>query len=93
MDPSTVVRRRVVITGRVQGVWFRDSLKREADARAVSGYARNRSDGAVEAELEGSPGAVEQLVAWCGKGPSRARVDEVATSGVDPVGGQGFTIR
>jgi len=91
-DPLTRVRVQVVVTGRVQGVWFRDSCREEARANGVGGYVRNRGDGAVEAEFEGSPDAVARLVAWCRTGPSRARVDAVGTTVVPAVGDQRFRV-
>ncbi len=62
-------RRRVVAHGRVQGVFFRASARQLAEAKGVSGWARNRPDGTLEACFEGPPDAVEQLVAWCSQGP------------------------
>jgi acylphosphatase len=71
------VRRHVWVSGRVQNVWFRDACRAEAHAHAVDGWVRNLADGRVEAVFEGSPEAVEALVAWCHEGPSRARVARV----------------
>ncbi len=88
-----VTRRRVVVTGRVQGVWFRDSCRTEARANGVAGWVRNRSDGAVEAEFEGPPAAVERMVGWCHEGPPRARVDHVDVTDVAIVGERGFRVR
>ena len=88
-----VVRVRVVVTGRVQGVWFRDSCRTEARALGVSGWVRNRGDGAVEAEFEGPEAAVDRMVEWCRSGPPRARVDDVARESIDLVGDAGFRIR
>jgi acylphosphatase len=84
---------RVVVTGRVQGVWFRDSCRDQARANRVGGFVRNRADGAVEAEFEGPPAAVARMVAWCREGPSRARVDAVDTSEIEPIGEHGFRVR
>lgn len=81
------------MTGRVQGVWFRDGCRDCARGEGVSGFARNRSDGAVEVELEGPEPAVERVVAWCRAGPPRARVDAVDLERIDPVGEPGFRIR
>jgi acylphosphatase len=67
----------VLVDGRVQGVFFRESCRREAETRGVAGWVRNRSDGRVEAVFEGPPAAVEAMVAWCRHGPAGARVDEV----------------
>lgn len=86
-------RRRVIVTGRVQNVWFRDSCRTEALARGVSGWVRNRPEGSVEAVFEGSPAAVEAMITWCRTGPPRARVDRVEVI-VEPVEGEsGFSIR
>jgi acylphosphatase len=67
----------VVVTGRVQGVFFRATLREQAERLAVTGWARNEPDGSVRAHLEGAPGAVEELAAWCAEGPPAARVAEV----------------
>ena len=83
------VRRRVVVRGDVQGVFFRDSTRREAEQRGVAGWAENRADGAVEAVFEGEPDAVEELVGWCRSGPSRASVDDVEVSEEEPEGARG----
>ncbi len=88
-----MVRRRVVIEGRVQGVFFRDSIRQRADGLGVAGWACNRSDGAVEAVLEGDEDAIAELVEFCRSGPSRARVDRVEVSGEPPEGLRGFRIR
>ena len=87
------IRVRVVVTGRVQGVWFRDSCREQARGEHVAGFARNRADGSVEVELEGPEPAVERMVAWCRTGPARARVDAVAVERIAPVGEPGFRIR
>ena len=88
-----VIRRRVTVSGRVQGVWFRDSCRREADARRVSGWVRNCPDGRVEAAFEGTAESVEALVAWCSTGPRRARVVRVEVFEEMPTGTHEFTIR
>jgi acylphosphatase len=87
---SAVVRRRVVVRGRVQGVWFRASAEREAAARGVSGFARNDRDGSVLVELEGPAAAVDEVVAWCRIGPPRAEVTSVDVEDVPPLGTKGF---
>jgi acylphosphatase len=87
------VRRRVVVRGRVQGVWYRDSCQQVAVAERVDGWVRNRADGAVEAVLEGPPGAVERVVAWMREGPPRARVTSVDVTTEEPAGERGFRIR
>ena len=87
------VRRRVVVRGRVQGVFFRDTCRRMASERGVAGWAVNRGDGAVEAVFEGEPDAVRALVEWCGEGPSGAQVESVDETSEEPEGLSGFEIR
>ncbi|HEV2999770.1 MAG TPA: acylphosphatase [Solirubrobacteraceae bacterium] len=87
------VARRVVVRGRVQGVFFRDSARRAADSRGVAGWIRNRSDGAVEAWFEGAAEAVDAMVAWARSGPSRAHVESADVEDVPPEGLDGFEIR
>ena len=91
MDGS--IRVRVVVTGRVQGVWFRDTCRDRARAEGVAGFVRNRADGAVEAEFEGPEPAVDRMIAWCRTGPARARVEGVETERIDPVGSPTFRVR
>ena len=71
------VRRRVVVSGRVQGVGFRAATRSKAEACGVSGWVRNRPDGSVEAAFEGDPEAVEALVGFCRAGPRLARIESV----------------
>jgi acylphosphatase len=87
------VRRRVVVYGRVQGVFFRDSCERMASSAGVFGWVRNRNDGAVEAVFEGEPQAVDGMVAWMGQGPRRAYVERTEVFDEDPVGESGFRVR
>ena len=87
------VRRRIVARGRVQGVFFRDSTRRKADALGVSGWARNREDGAVEIVAEGDADAVDQLVAYIRRGPGRAEVSDVDVGEEEPEGLSGFQTR
>jgi acylphosphatase len=87
------VRRRVVVHGEVQGVFFRDSTRREAARRGVAGWVSNRADGAVEAVFEGSAGDVEALVAFARSGPPRAEVRDVEVSEEEPEGLDGFRVR
>ncbi|MGB0651711.1 MAG: acylphosphatase [Thermoplasmatota archaeon] len=68
----------LLVTGKVQGVYFRESTRAEADRLGVSGWVRNLTDGRVEALLAGPGEAVEALVAWCHHGPPAARVDDLA---------------
>ena len=91
MKPS--VRRRIRAHGRVQGVFFRDSVRGEAAARGVSGWVRNCSDGTVEAVFEGDPDAVDALVAFCRSGPGHASVDSVDVVTEEPESLAGFAVR
>ena len=72
-----MIKRRLRITGRVQGVGFRYSLQERADRLGVTGWVRNRRDGDVEALVEGDAAAVEAVIAWARQGPPGARVTEV----------------
>jgi acylphosphatase len=90
---SERVRKRVLISGRVQNVWFRDSCRHEALRRGVDGWVSNRPDGRVEAVFEGAPAAVDEMVAWCHDGPTRARVALVDEQEELPTGEHGFAIR
>lgn len=87
-----VVRRRVLVRGRVQGVWFRESARRRAMELGVSGWVGNRADGAVEAELEGALEDVETLVAWFGHGPPGAHVEGIEVGERTPTGESGFAV-
>jgi acylphosphatase len=88
----SVARRRVVVHGRVQGVFFRDSTQTEAESRGVAGWVRNRDDGAVEAVFEGDPAAVEALVEFCRSGPSHAEVERVDVDEQEPEGLDRFEV-
>ena len=90
---SELIRRRVVVRGRVQGVFFRDSTEREASRRGLAGWVRNRDDGAVEGVFEGSPDDVRALVEFCESGPSAADVERIETSEEEPEGVTGFEVR
>jgi acylphosphatase len=85
-------RMRVLVSGTVQGVWFRESTREEADRHGVAGWVRNLPDGRVEAVFEGPALAVEAMVAWCHRGPKDAAVERVeATS--EPPQGEGGAFR
>ena len=86
-------RTRVVVTGRVQGVFFRDTCRREARRLEVAGWVRNDPDGTVTAEFEGAAADVEAMVDWCRAGPAHARVDRVDRSAVAPTGEREFVVR
>ena len=83
----------MVVHGEVQGVFFRDSTRAEAERRGVAGWVTNRSDGAVEAVFEGDPDAVAALVEHCREGPPRARVERVDEEREEPEGLDGFRVR
>jgi acylphosphatase len=87
------VRVRLYISGRVQGVWYRESCREQADAAKVSGFVRNLADGRVHVEVEGRPAAVSRVVAWCREGPPRARVDDVDAAMMEPIGDAGFRVQ
>jgi acylphosphatase len=86
------VRRRVVVRGRVQGVFFRDTVRRQAEQRGVAGWVRNRPDGAVEAVFEGVDGDVERMIELCREGPRGATVADVEVTSEEPEGLSGFEI-
>ena len=87
------VRRRVVVRGRVQGVFFRDSVRRQALDAGVSGWVENRPDGAVEAVFEGAADAVRGMVEFCRRGPPQAEVLGVECSDEAPEGLSSFGVR
>jgi acylphosphatase len=88
-----MTRRRVIVSGRVQGVFFRDSVRRRAETAGVSGWVRNTPDGTVEAVFEGEPAAVDELVGFCRRGPSSAEVASVQVMEEAPEGLSGFQVR
>jgi len=87
-----VVRRRVVVEGRVQGVWFRETCRRVAADAGVGGWVRNRPDGRVEACFEGEEDGVSRLVSWCRVGPRWAVVTGVEVIEEEPVGEGAFRV-
>jgi acylphosphatase len=87
------VRRRAIVHGHVQGVFFRDSVRRLAERHGVSGWVRNNWDGTVEAVLEGDPEDVERVVEFMGEGPRGALVDRVEVVDEQPEGLDGFDVR
>ena len=88
-----MIRRRVVVRGSVQGVFFRDTARRMAEQRGVAGWARNNPDGTFEAVFEGDAGAVERLVAFCRQGPRGAEVERVDVFDEEPERLRGFGVR
>jgi acylphosphatase len=83
----------VIAHGRVQGVFFRDSTRREAERRGVAGWARNTRDGTVESVFEGSADAVDSMVEFVRAGPGHASVERVEVSEEEPEGLSGFSVR
>ena len=88
-----MIRRRLVVSGRVQGVWFRESTRLEAERHGVAGWARNLPNGTVEIVAEGAEEAVEALARYCAQGPPSARVDDVRVTPEQPEGLAGFVVR
>jgi acylphosphatase len=93
MREDDIVRRRVLVRGQVQGVFFRASAEREAARHHVAGSARNLNDGSVELIVEGSSNAVDAMVAWARLGPPRARVEGIEVVDEPPEGLHGFRAR
>ena len=91
--PLLVVRYRVLISGRVQGVFFRDTCRRLAEQYGVAGWVRNLPDGRVEAVFEGPAEYVRRLVDWARTGPRLAAVDHVAVQPEPPEGLAAFRIK
>jgi acylphosphatase len=88
-----VIRRRVVVHGRVQGVFFRDSTRRRAQQHGVAGWVANRRDGTVEAVFEGDEDAVGGMIRFVNEGPRGAEVDRVDVAEEEPEGLSGFAFR
>jgi acylphosphatase len=86
-------RAHILVSGRVQGVFFRDSAREQAEELGLSGWVRNTEDGRVEAVFEGESGAVRQMIDWCESGPSSADVDDVSVEQETPEGLSGFEVR
>lgn len=83
----------VVVTGRVQGVFFRARTQERAARLGVAGWVGNDPDGTVTAHFEGAPADVEALLDWCRTGPERARVDDVRVTDAEPTGATRFEVR
>lgn len=90
---DAVIARRVLVRGFVQGVYFRESCRREAERLGVAGSIENLHDGRVLGRFEGPAGAVDALVDWCHEGPDRARVEGVEVEHDEPSGAEGFAVR
>ena len=87
-----LVRRRVLVSGRVQAVGFRVACARRAEALGLAGRVTNRADGTVEAVFEGSEDAVHSMIEWCRHGPPMARVDHLAVHSEEPTAQTGFDV-
>ena len=84
----------VIISGRVQGVWFRANTKQKAEQLGLTGWVRNTSDGCVEAVFEGEERLIKEMIEWCNKGPSLAKVEKVEVKNQNLIEGfDGFSIR
>ena len=81
-----------MVSGRVQGVFYRDSCQQMAGRLEVRGWVRNRDDGAVEAVFEGDADAVDRMIDWCRVGPSRALVTGVRVTAEEPTGERSFRV-
>ncbi len=90
MEDEGVIRVRIVVTGRVQGVFFRAGARDEARRLGIGGFARNEPDGSVLIEAEGSPLAVERFQDWCGAGPPRAEVRHLKVARIADTGEHEF---
>jgi acylphosphatase len=86
------VRVRAVVAGRVQGVWYRESCRAQAERLGVGGWVHNNADGTVVIEAEGERAAVEALLAWARQGPPRAQVESVSVADLPPQGQSGFSV-
>ncbi|HEX8258795.1 MAG TPA: acylphosphatase [Rubrobacteraceae bacterium] len=86
-------RARVLVSGRVQGVSFRDATRSQAEQLGLSGWVRNTQDGQVEAVFEGVPETVQQMIEWCKSGPSSADVEDVSVENEQPENLSGFEVR
>jgi acylphosphatase len=82
----------VVVSGRVQGVYFRDRCRQRAIELGVRGWVRNEPDGTVRGHFEGPAQAVAQLIAWCRTGPPRAQVNDVRVESASATGATGFAV-
>jgi acylphosphatase len=87
---ESVIRRRAVVRGRVQAVFFRDFIREQAEAASVAGSVRNREDGSVELILEGPRDAVERVLSLAHEGPDRAKVQDIEVSDEQPQGLSSF---
>ena len=87
-----MIRKHVIVHGYVQGVFFRDTVRRRAEAADVAGWVRNNHDGTVEAVFEDGPDEVDTLVAFCRRGPRGAQVERIDVVEEEPEGLVGFRV-
>jgi len=84
----------VIVSGRVQGVWFRVNTKQKAEQLGVTGWVKNTHDGRVEAIFEGEESSIKEMIEWCHRGPPQAKIDNVEIDDQMPTNGfDGFSIR
>jgi len=84
----------VIISGRVQGVWFRASTKQKAEQLELTGWVRNTQDGCVEAIFEGEEDHIKDMLDWCNQGPPLAKIEKVIVKNQNPTNGfDGFSIK
>jgi acylphosphatase len=91
--PEELSRARVVVSGRVQGVFFRAETRNRARLLGLAGWVRNNADGRVEAVFEGERDKVESMIGWCRRGPAHAAVEDVEIAWEDPRGDEEFAVR
>jgi acylphosphatase len=84
---------KIIVSGKVQGVFFRDTAKRQALKLGITGFARNEPDGTVYIEAEGEDQPISEYIKWCHEGSRQATVENVTVSEHVPVGHKGFRIR
>lgn len=85
-----IVRKRALVTGRVQGVFYRDTCRKKAEQRGVAGSAENLPDGSVEVFLEGEESAVADVIEWCRRGTAQSAVESVEVTDEEPQNASGF---
>lgn len=89
-ESEHMIRVRIIVSGRVQGVFFRAGARDEASSLGIVGFARNEPDGSVLIEAEGTPQAIGQFREWCAAGPARAEVEHVDVSRLSVTGEREF---
>ncbi|WP_130470873.1 acylphosphatase [Candidatus Magnetaquicoccus inordinatus] len=92
MSQDLLLHKRLLIHGRVQGVFYRVSTQQEAEKLGLRGWVKNLPNGSVEVEVHGSPSAVAALLAWCQHGPPGARVEKIDSNDCPPAEYTGFQV-